>query len=69
MVIIYLNSEAVSDLEFDTLEQRDEIAKSHPEREIYGLNDFQNAFNSEEISDLGLMYFVEETDVPSIRRK
>ena len=65
--VIYLGSDFTSDLDFDTKEQRDELAKSHPEREIYSLGGFQEAFNDEMISDLGLIYIVDEDKVPKMR--
>lgn len=47
----------ISDNEFE------EEVKAHPETLIYSLSDFQEAFNLEEISDLGYIVIDEEIEV------
>ena len=51
--IIYLNSDDSSELEWETIEERNELVRNHPNSITYELEEFSKAFNSNLISDLG----------------
>ncbi len=58
--IIYLASDYISDLNYITNDERDEQIKKHPNKEVYSLQSFIEAFNDEWISDQGLITIEKE---------
>ena len=51
-------------VEFERMTDSEKLkeARSNDEMVIYSLEGFQNAFNGEEISDLGFIFFVHEDE-------
>ncbi len=59
LFIAHLNSDDASELECNKSEIKKEVVK-HPNREIYTLAGFVEAFNEEEISDLSYIALAEK---------
>ena len=68
--VIYVNSDCWADTDWDGYEQTEfekmqdydklKEARNNPNMEVYSLQGFEDAFNGEDISDLGFIYFVKE---------
>jgi hypothetical protein len=60
MVIVYLHSDAASDLDWENAVDRNAKVLAHPESIEYSPEEFAEAFNTEIISDLGYIAIKEK---------
>jgi hypothetical protein len=58
--IVYLGSDYSEELEFENESQRDDLILEHPNREVYSVEGFVEAFNQDYISDLGYAVTVDD---------
>lgn len=65
-MIMYLNSDAAAELDWETAEERDSKVKNHPESILMTIEEFSNAFNAEQVSDLGYTAIVDTDQKLSI---
>ena len=62
--IIYLHADASADLEdWESVAERDELVKTHPESKTVTLEQFARYFNADGISDLGYMVIVDAGEI------
>lgn len=70
IVVYYLPYEFIDDLDFETIQERNELVKTNFNSIQYSLEEFCTSFNNEEVSDLGyIAYSTEEETTDELKEK